>query len=507
MAPPATRSQANQATRSAAGSTKSDPPLAKNAETLRTGPSNGKAKAPPQDASPSVKIPAPAVESSGTRQKEPVVPSNAPYSEDDLSPLMAPPVMVTFAPRKDSPPHIGHQSFNSPRYSECESISQMRSSKTPSLALLTQPTPSISSVSSLPNSSNTEVPAAPPVTRNAAAFGVDGRLGHIEAKADIPLKLGIQPISAPMYGAPPAKREVIDKQAHVWYEAGVIEPSKSPWGFPAVVVCRNGKPRFAVDYRKLNARTAPDKFPISRQSEVIQALSGSQVLSSFDALAGFTQLEVAEDAKEKAAFRCHLGLWQFRRMPFGLCNGPSIFQRAMQGVLSPFLWLFALAYIDNVVVFSKSREDHLVRLDKVLGAIASAGIALPPTKCFVGYSSILLLGQKVSRLGLSTHLEKVRAIVELDRPKSLADLQKFLGMAVYFSSNIPFYSFIASPLSALLRKGGPGTLNANWRSVRFRTRSWMHLRWVTQFKTLLTGCTPTPLTLRWALAFSRFSRF
>jgi hypothetical protein len=94
----------------------------------------------------------------------------------------------------------------------------------------------------------------------------------------------------------------------------------------------------------------------------------------------------------------------------------------MQGVLSPFLWLFALVYINDIVVFSKSWEDHLVHLDKVLGAIASAGITLSPTKCFVGYSSILLLGQKVSRLGLSTHLEKVRAIVELARPKSLADL-------------------------------------------------------------------------------------
>jgi hypothetical protein len=162
---------------------------------------------------------------------------------------------------------------------------------------------------------------------------------------------------------------------------------------------------------------------------------------------------MADDAKEKTVFRSHRGLWQFRRMPFGLCNGPSVFQQVMQGVLAPYLWLFTLVYIDDIVVFSKSWEEHLIHLDKVLGAIAKAGITLSPPKCFVGYSSILLLGQKVSRLGLSTHKEKVAAIQELARPTHVSDLQKFLGMCVYFAAYIPFYAFIATPLFALLKKG------------------------------------------------------
>ena len=171
--------------------------------------------------------------------------------------------------------------------------------------------------------------------------------------------------------------------------------------------------------------TIPDEFPIPRQTEIIQALSGSQVLSSFDALAGFTQLEMVDEHKEHTAFRCHLGLWQSKRMPFGLRNGPSIFQHIMQGVLSPFLWLFTLVYIDDIVVFSRSLEDHLIHLDKVLNAISMAGITLSPPKCFVGFSSILLLGQKVSRLGLSTHREKVSAILDLERPRNVPDLQNF----------------------------------------------------------------------------------
>lgn len=306
--------------------------------------------------------------------------------------------------------------------------------------------------------------------KHESAFGVDGRLGQVDAKVEIPLKPGTKPISVPMYGASPAKREVIEKQINAWFEADVIEPSSSPWGFPVVVVYRNGKPRLVVDYRKLNAHTIPDEFPIPRQSEIIQALSGSQVLSSFDALAGFTQLEMEVNEKEKTAFRCHLGLFQFKRMPFGLRNGPSIFQRIMQGVLSPFLWLFALVYIDDIVIFSKSWDDHLVHLDKVLGAISAAGITLSPSKCFVGFASILLLGQKVSRLGLSTHAEKVAAIMELERPKSLQELQRFLGMVVYFSQYIPFYSFIAAPLFTLLRKG------VKWQWKEEQEIAWMQAK-------------------------------
>nr|GAT42354.1 predicted protein [Mycena chlorophos] len=181
--------------------------------------------------------------------------------------------------------------------------------------------------------------------KNERAFGIGGRLGVTTEKATIPLKPGAQPVSLPMYAASPAKREAIDQQMDVWFERRVIEPSNSPWAAPCVVVFRNGKARLAVDYRRLNALTVADEFPIPRQSEIVQALSGAQVLSSFDALAGFNQVEMDDDDKEKTAFRSHRGLWQFRRMPFGLRNGPSIFQRIMQTALAPFLWLFALVYI------------------------------------------------------------------------------------------------------------------------------------------------------------------
>jgi len=115
-----------------------------------------------------------------------------------------------------------------------------------------------------------------------------------------------------------------------WISLGVIEPSKSPWGAPAFIVYRNGKSHMVIDLRRLNDMVIPDEFPLPKQDDILQALTGAQWLTTFDALAGFTQMTMTDSAAEKLAFRTHRGLWQFRRMPFGYCNGPSVFQRVMQ---------------------------------------------------------------------------------------------------------------------------------------------------------------------------------
>jgi hypothetical protein len=288
---------------------------------------------------------------------------------------------------------------------------------------------------------------------NKSAFGLGMRLGQYPAKVSIRLKEGTEPISLPPFAQSPAKREVMDKQMDEWIQLKVIEPSISPWGAPAFIVYRNNKPRMVIDYRKLNDCVIPDEFPLPKQDDILQALTGAQWLSTFDALAGFTQLEMANDSKEVTAFRCHRGLYQFRRLPFGYRNGPSVFQRVMQGILSAYLWIFTLVYIDDIVVYSKTFEDHLKHVNLVLKAISNAGITLSPPKCHLGYQSLQLLGQQVSRLGLSTHKEKVDAIVQLAEPRNVHELQTFLGMMVYFSAYIPFYAWVVAPLFKLLRKG------------------------------------------------------
>jgi len=291
------------------------------------------------------------------------------------------------------------------------------------------------------------------VLRRKAAFGLDGRLGDYPAQVEIRLRPGEKPVSMRPYDASPLKREIIDKQLDAWLESGVIEESRSPWGFPVIIVFRNNKPRFCVDYRKLNEKTVADEYPLPKQSDILQALSGAQWLSTLDALAGFTQMEIKESDRPLTAFRTHRGLHQFRKMPFGLRDGPSIFQRIMNEILAEFLWIFVLVYIDDIVVFSRTFEDHLKHLDWVLAAISKAGITLAPSKCHLGYQSLLLLGQKVSRLGISTHKEKVDAILALEPPKTVNELQTFLGMMNYFSAYVPFFAWIVSPLFNLLKKG------------------------------------------------------
>ena len=291
------------------------------------------------------------------------------------------------------------------------------------------------------------------IFRNLSAFGLNGRLGSYPEHIDIPVKPGTEPVSLPPFPTSPANREVIDQQMDQWIKLGVIEPSKSPWGAPAFIVYRNGKPRMVVDLRRLNEQVINDEYPLPKQEDILQTLTGAQWLTTLDALSGFTQLTMTPSASEKLAFRTHRGLWQFKRMPFGYRNGPGVFQRIMQGILAPYLWIFALVYIDDIVVFSRTFDDHLAHLDMVFAAIAKSGITLSPSKCHFAYQSLLLLGQKVSRLGLSTHKEKVDAIVQLDQPRNVSELQTFLGMMVYFSAYIPFYSWIAHPFFQLLKKG------------------------------------------------------
>ena len=143
--------------------------------------------------------------------------------------------------------------------------------------------------------------------------------------------------------------------------------------------------------------TMADEYPLPRQTDILRALSGSQWLSTFDALSGFHQLEIVKEHRHITAFHTHKhGLLEFTCLPFGLRNGPAVFQRVMNKVLARFLWLFVLVYIDDIVVYSGSFKQHLQHINSVLEAIAQANITLSPPKCHIGYQSLILLGQRVS---------------------------------------------------------------------------------------------------------------
>ena len=290
------------------------------------------------------------------------------------------------------------------------------------------------------------------VQDNERAFGLDKRLGTIQHEIALPLKEGTKPIAIRPYPLSKQKMEDLDKQVELWLQQGVIEPSKSPWGFPVVIVYRNDKPRICVDYRQANTRIERDEFPLPRQDQVLQALQGAQWLSTLDALSGFNQMRIKTEDQPITAFRTPKGLYHFKKLPFGIHNGPAEFQRAMNDIMAQFLWIFIIVYIDDLIVYSKTFEDHVDHLTQILQAVIESGMTLAPKKCFFGFQSLALLGQKVSRLGLTTQKEKVEAIDKLAPPKNIKTLQSFLGMMVYYASYIPYYAWIVNPLFKLLHK-------------------------------------------------------
>ena len=274
-----------------------------------------------------------------------------------------------------------------------------------------------------------------------------------DIKYSIKLKDNPEAISMPLYHAPPEKRADIDKRIDEWFSEGVIRESESAWGAPVIIVYRNGKARMCIDYQKVSAVTLADEYPLPRQSDILRAPSGPQWLYTFDALSRFHQRDVVKEDRHITAFRAHKhGLLEFTRLPFGLHKGPAGFQRVMNKVLAKFLWLFVLVYINDIVVYPQTFDHHVQQLDSVLGAIAQVNITLSPPKCHIGYKSLILLGQRISRLGISTHQEKIDAVDAMKPPTKINELQMFLGFVNYFANDIPFYTWITRPLYRLLAK-------------------------------------------------------
>jgi len=236
------------------------------------------------------------------------------------------------------------------------------------------------------------------ILENTRAFSIDGRIGRYEGiQYPIHLKEDAQLVSLAPYHTSPEKREAIDKQLDKWFSQDIIGELDSPWGAPVIVVYCNGKPWVCVDYRRVNDFSQADEYPLPKQTDILRALSGSQWLSTFDALSGFQQVEVVPKHRHITAFRTHWGLLEFSQLPFGLRNRLAVFQRIMNKVLAKFLWLFILVYIDDIVVYSLSFENHLSHLGSILKAISQRlGVTIPgvnklgiireKTICNVGYT-------------------------------------------------------------------------------------------------------------------------
>ena len=250
---------------------------------------------------------------------------------------------------------------------------------------------------------------------------------------------------------PLSKRELVREDISKMLEQGIVQPSQSPWSSPVVLVQKkDGSTRFCVDYRKLNNLTLKDSYPLPWIDESLDALRGSKWFSTLDLQSGYFQVEMDPADAEKTAFTTICGLYQFKVMSFGLCNAPATFERMMEIILSGLHWETCLLYIDDVIIFADSFEQHLERLSEVLSRLQTAGLKLSPKKC-------QLFKKKVCFLGMSMVSRQILPRYELwnsgQPPQMYIKSEAFL--CSYYRRFVEGFATIARPLHKLTEKKNP----------------------------------------------------
>ena len=240
----------------------------------------------------------------------------------------------------------------------------------------------------------------------------------------------------------------------------MVQPSSSPWASPVVLVRKKDNSyRFCIDYRSLNAVTKGDAFPLPRVDDLLDQLGQSKCFSTLDLAAGYWQIPVDEQSREKTAFATPEGLFEFRMLPFGLTNAPAVFQRLMQRVLAGLKSSDGAScvsvYIDDVLIFSRSIEEHLEHLRAVLECIRGAGLKLKLSKCRLLREEVDYLGHMVTPDGLKPNCQLVEAVEEFPVPTTVRQVRRFVGLVSYYRKFIASFARIAHPLYALTKKDVP----------------------------------------------------
>lgn len=264
---------------------------------------------------------------------------------------------------------------------------------------------------------------------------------------------GTRPIVSRPYRMADIEKAAVETQIVEMLKYDIIRPSKSPFASPIVMVRKkDGKFRFCIDFRRLNKETIRDQYPLPKMDVILRQLSGQQFFSNVDLFSGFWQLGMAEDSKHKTAFVTHDSLYEFNRLPFGLTNAPSIFQRLMDRVLMGLRYNSCLVYLDDVVIFGKTFEEHNANLEKVFHAFRRANLKLNAPKCTFGMHELNFLGQIVTREGIKPDPEKIAPVQNVQSPKNVPELRSFLGFCSYYRCYIRDFAKISLPLNKLLHK-------------------------------------------------------
>ncbi|KAK8931429.1 hypothetical protein KSP39_PZI016937 [Platanthera zijinensis] len=276
---------------------------------------------------------------------------------------------------------------------------------------------------------------------------------HREEDFKIHLLPGARPVSRSPYRMAPKELTEFRVQLQELVDSGFVRPSSSPWGAPVLFVKKkDGSLRLCIDYQELNRLTVKNTYPLPRIEELFDQLQGARCFSKLDLRSGYYQLRIDDKDIEKTVFCSRYGQYEFTVMPFGLTNAPAAFMSLMNRVFEPFLDQFVIVFIDDILVYSESEEQHVTHLEKVLQKLREHHLYAKFSKCEFWLKEVSFLGHIVSANGIAVNPAKIRAVRDWPQLCSAADVRSFLGLAGYYRKFVEGFSKIALPLTSLTKK-------------------------------------------------------
>jgi len=288
----------------------------------------------------------------------------------------------------------------------------------------------------------------------------DGSLGTIKATEHrMRLKPGAKPVRLHPYRMGPRTRQLVGEQVDKMLKLDVMEPSTSEWASPVVLVpTPDGSTRFCIDYRQLNDRTVRDTYPLPRMDGCLDSLGDAKFFSTLDCNAGYWQIPVAKEDKHLTSFTTHVGTYQCTRLPFGLCNAPATFQRAVDMILAGVKWQYVLVYLDDIIAYSADAESHLSHLEKVFTLLGENGVTLKAKICHLFSNEVEYLGHVIRPGRISVNKKNLKAIRKAIYPKTKTQLRSFLGMCSVYRRFTAHFAKVAKPLNKLVSSSLPKKL-------------------------------------------------